>query len=136
MKCRISMITLSVADLQRSIDFYQNGLGFPRMDSPEEVAFFPISGTWLGLYARESLAEDAGIPAEGSGFSGFTLAHNVQSEYEVDDVIALAISAGASLSKAAVRTAWGGYAGYFGDPDGHLWEVAHNPFVWVGPMDE
>ena len=136
MKPRISMITLGVKDLQRSVNFYQHGLGFPRMDSPPEVAFFTLNGSWLGLYGRESLAEDAAVSAEGSGFNGFTLAHNVASEAEVDILIEQALSAGAILSKAAQKTFWGGYSGYFKDPDGYLWEVAYNPFFWIGPKDE
>lgn len=136
MKPRISMITLGVDDLARSIRFYEDGLGFPRMDSPPEVAFFTLNGSWLGLYGREALAADAMVAAQGSGFNGFSLAHNVTSEAEVDEVIELALAAGATLAKPAQRASWGGYTGYFRDPDGHLWEVAHNPFFWVGPADE
>jgi len=88
------------------------------------------------LYGRESLAEDASVSSEGSGFNGFALAHNVTSETEVDQTIEQALSAGATLSKAAQKTCWGGYSGYFKDPDGHLWEVAYNPFFWIGPKDE
>jgi len=135
MKPRISMITLGVEDLQRSIEFYQSGLGFPRMESPPEVAFFTLNGSWLGLYGRRALASDARVAAEGSGFNGFALAHNVASEAEVDEVLALVVSAGAILCKPATKTSWGGYAGYFSDPDGHLWEVAHNPFFWIGPEE-
>ena len=136
MKPRISMITLAVKDLDRSMKFYKEGLGFPKMESPPEVAFFTLNGTWLGLYARESLAEDASVSSEGGGFNGFALAHNVASETEVYQTIKLALSVGATLSKAAQKTSWGGYSGYFKDPDGHLWEVAHNPFFWIGPKDE
>lgn len=132
---RISMITLGVADIDRSIMFYKQGLGFPQMQSPPEVAFFTLKGSWLGLYARESLAADAMVSAQGNGFSGFALAHNVASEIEVDAVIELAINAGAILTKAAQKTEWGGYSGYFKDPDEYLWEVAYNPFFWVGPED-
>ena len=136
MKPRISMITLGVADLRKSANFYGKGLGFPRMDSPPEVAFFTLDGTWLGLYSREALAEDAAVSPAGSGFGGFALAHNVASEEEVDAVLAQAVSAGATIARAAQNTFWGGYSGYFKDPDGHLWEVAHNPFFWIGPRDE
>ena len=135
MQPRISMITLGVDDLSRSIRFYQEGLDWPRMDSPPEVAFFTLNGTWLGLYGRKALAQDAGIPAQGSGFSGITLAHNVNSEAAVDAVLHQAVSAGAHLLKLGHKMAWGGYAGYFADPDGYVWEVAHNPFFWVGPQD-
>ncbi len=136
MKPRISMITLGVHDLAASVKFYEEGLGFPRMDSPPSVAFFTLNGTWLGLYGREALAEDATVPAEGSGFAAFSLAHNVQSESEVDKVMDQAIAAGATLVKQPQKVFWGGYSGYFKDPDGHLWEVAHNPHFWVGPPDE
>ena len=136
MKPRISMITLGVRDLATAINFYENGLGFPRMESPPEVAFFMLNGTWLGLYGREALAEDAQVTAEGSGFEGFSLAHNVPSENEVDGVVAQAVAAGATLVRTPEKAFWGGYSGYFKDPDGHLWEVAHNPLFWVGPSDE
>ena len=135
MKPRISMITLGVRDLAASVEFYEKGLGFPRMESPPSVAFFPLNGTWLGLYGREALAEDAQVPADGSGFAGVALAHNVASEQEVDEVVAQAVAAGATLVKPPQKVFWGGYSGYFKDPDGHLWEIAHNPLFWVGPQD-
>ena len=136
MQPRISMITLGVNDLNKSIAFYEQGLGFPRMDSPPSVAFFTLNGSWLGLYGREALAEDAQVSAEGGGFPGFSLAHNVGSEEEVDAVVAQAIAAGAELVKQPQKVFWGGYSGYFKDPDGYLWEVAHNPLFWVGPEDK
>lgn len=135
MKPRISMITLGVRDLAVSVKFYEQGLGFPRMESPPEVAFFTLNGTWLGLYGREALAEDATVSADGQGFNAFALAHNVQSEAEVDEVMKQAIEAGATLVKQPQKVFWGGYSGYFKDPDGHLWEVAHNPHFWAGPHD-
>lgn len=135
MQPRISMITLGVADMGRAIRFYEEGLGFPRMESPPTVAFFTLNGTWLGLYGRQALAEDATVPAEGSGFGGVTLAHNVRTEAEVETLLAQAVAAGATLVKPAQKVFWGGYSGYFKDPDGHLWEVAYNPFFWVGPED-
>ena len=136
MRPRISMITLGVDDLARSIAFYERGLGLPRMESPPEVAFFTLNGSWLGLYGRAALAEDAGADAGPAGFAGFTLAHNVHSEAEVDAVMAEAAAAGATVTQTARKTSWGGYAGCFSDPDGHLWEVAYNPFFWVGPADD
>lgn len=99
MKPRISMITLGVRNLDKAVEFYERGLGFPRMESPPGVAFFTLDGTWLGLYGRESLAEDAQVSPEGEGFEGFTLAHNVNSEEEVDDVVCQAVNAGAILVK-------------------------------------
>ena len=120
MQPRISLITLGVLDLTAAVKFYRDGLGFPQMDSPPEVAFFTLNGTWLGLYPKQLLAEDAQIPAEGSGFGGFSLAHNVHSEQEVDQVLALAVNAGATLTKPGQKVFWGGYSGYFRDLDGHL----------------
>ena len=136
MKPRISMITLGVNDLEASIKFYQEGLGFPKIESPPEVAFFALNGSWLGLYSRESLAEDATVSSEGSGFPGFTLSHNLESESEVDQTIEQAVSAGAVLVKLPQKVFWGGYSGYFKDPDSYLWEVAYNPHFWVGPEDK
>ena len=135
MKPRISMITLGVQDLERSIAFYEHGLGFPRMDSPPSVAFFTLNGSWLGLYGHDALAEDATVSAQGGGFKGVTLAHNVESEAAVDAVVEQAVAAGATLIKKPQTVVWGGYSGYFADPDGHLWEIAHNPLFWVGPKD-
>lgn len=136
MNPRISMITLGVKDIDVSVKFYEQGLGFPRMDSAPEVAFFTLNGTWLGLYGRKALAEDANVSSRGSGFNSFALAHNVKSEHDVDKVISQALAAGATLVKPPQKAPWGGYSGYFKDPDGHLWEVAHNPFFWVGPRDD
>ena len=114
------MITLGVVDLETSIKFYQEGLGFPKMESPPGIAFFTLNGSWLGLYPRDSLAEDATVSPEGSGFSGFALAHNVSSEAEVDQIIQQAVSAGATLVKQPQKVFWGGYSAYFKDPDGYL----------------
>lgn len=136
MNPRISMITLAVRDMAESVRFYEQGLGLPRMNSDPNVAFFRLNGSWLGLYGREALAEDVGIPAAGNGFSGFTLAHNLESEDAVDALMTQALEAGARLVKPAQKVFWGGYSGYFSDPDGHLWEVAHNPHFWIGPRDE
>lgn len=135
MNPRISMITLGVGDLAAAIKFYEQGLGFPRMPSPPEVAFFTLNGTWLALFGREALAKDANVSAEGQGFAAFSLAHNVHSPAEVDEVVGRAVKAGAKLVKPPRKTDWGGYAGYFADPEGFLWEVAHNPHFWVGPKD-
>jgi catechol 2,3-dioxygenase-like lactoylglutathione lyase family enzyme len=130
------MITLGVDDLETAIRFYQDGLGFPKMESPPEVAFFTLNGSWLGLYGRCSLAEDAGVSPEGRGFPGFTLSHNVASEGDVDQIIEKAVSAGGRMVKPPQTASWGGYHGYFEDPDGYLWEVAYNPHFWVGPEDK
>ncbi len=136
MKPRISMITLGVDDLERAIDFYQNGLGLPRRGEEQEVAFFELNGTWLGLYGRAALAKDAGVEPQGSGFNSFALAHNLGSEADVDAQMQQALDAGATLVKSPQKVFWGGYSGYFKDPDGHLWELAYNPFLWIGPEDD
>ena len=135
MNPRISMITLGVSDLERAVKFYKEGLGFPQMESPPEVAFFTLNGSWLGLFGREALAADASVSPVGTGFNGFALAHNVASKSEVNQTLEQALSAGATLCKPAQETAWGGYSGYFKDPDGHLWEIAFNPLFWAGPED-
>ena len=135
MKPRINIITLGVHDLARATRFYEQGLGWPKMASPPGVSFFTLGGTWLGLFPREELAKDAGVPDDGTGFAGFSLAHNLGSEAEVDEAMREALAAGATLTKPAQKVFWGGYAGYFKDLDGHLWGVAHNPFFWPGPKD-
>ena len=128
MEPRISIITLGVSDLKRSIDFYRGGLGLPtNYKDGEGIAFFQLSGTWLALYPSDALAEDACLPPERTLFGGFTLAHNVQSKELVDKMLDQALDSGASLLKPAADTFWGGYSGYFSDPDGYLWEVAWNP---------
>lgn len=135
MKPRMSMITLGVDDLNRAVNFYNVGLGFPRYGDDENVAFFELNGTWLGLYGREALAADAQVSAAGTGFNSFTISHNVNSEEQVEEVMAQALKAGAELVKKPQKVFWGGFSGYFKDPDGHLWEIAHNPFMWIGPSD-
>jgi hypothetical protein len=128
---RISIITLGVSDLQRSIRFYRDGLGLPMKENGDQIAFFTTMGTWLALYPWEALAEDAQVDAEGSGFRGFALAHNVGSKAEVDQLLQEALKAGARVIKEAQDVDWGGYSGYFSDPDGFLWEVAWNPFFEI-----
>ena len=130
------MITLGVKDLEESIHFYEHGLGLPRMSFEGDVAFFELSGSWPSLYPWNALAEDAKVSAVGEGFCGVTLAHNVETKTEVDEVMAQAAKAGATIQKPAQDVFWGGYSGYFSDPDGHLWEVAWHPHFWPGPSDE
>ena len=127
MEPRVSFITLGVSDLQRATRFYEEGLGLPRLKTPPEVTFFELGKTWLALWARESLAEDAAVSSQGSGFRSFSLAHNVRSPAEVDALLAHVARFGAKITKPGHRTSWGGYTGYFADPDGFLWEIAHNP---------
>jgi catechol 2,3-dioxygenase-like lactoylglutathione lyase family enzyme len=130
MEPRISMITLGVSDLARSRVFYREGLGLPLHEASNDgVAFFELRGTWLGLYPRQALAEDATVAGQGSGFAGFALAQNRPSKEAVDATLQEAVAAGGTLVKPAEDVFWGGYSGYFADPDGFLWEVAWNPFM-------
>ena len=132
MEPRISIITLGVSDLPGAVEFYRDGLGLPLLDeNTESIAFFKNRGTWLSLYPRESLAADVGIATEDGGFSGVTLAHNVRTREEVDALLDVAVNAGATLVKPAHDTFWGGYSGYFADPEGFLWEIAWNPHFWI-----
>ena len=136
MSPRISMITLGVRDLEVAINFYEQGLGFPRKKSSPDIAFFSLNGTWLALYNRDALARDARVDSSGNGFGGFTLSHNVSTRKEVDQIFSDAVAAGASPMKKPQPASWGGYSGYFEDLDRYLWEVAFNPFTWIGPEDE
>ena len=131
MKPKISLITLGVSDLQQSLRFYRDGLGFKTHNYKEDdgVVFFEMEGSWLALYPKDELAGDAQVSPASSGFPGFTLAHNAGSKEEVERVFALAIAAGAKAMKTPQDVFWGGYSGYFADPDGYLWEVAWNPFM-------
>jgi len=131
MKPKISLLTLGVRDMARSLAFYRDGLGLPTHNYEEgaDVAFFPLEGTWLAIHPREKLAEDAQISPDGQGFSGITIAHNEPSKEKVDEVFMRALAAGAKAIKEPQDVFWGGYSGYFADPDGHLWEVAYNPFT-------
>lgn len=134
MKARVTLITLGVDDLPRAVAFYRGGLGWKTEGIVGEqfedgaVAFFDLEhGLRLALWPRKSLARDSGLPMSGRGATEFALAHNVASKAEVDAVMQQARQAGATIAKAAQDTFWGGYAGYFQDPDGHLWEIAWNP---------
>lgn len=136
MRPRISMITLGVANMERAIRFYEKGLGLPRMPFEGGAAFFTLNGTWLSLYPWDALAEDAAVLENGTGFRGITLAHVVSSKEEVAEVLNQAVRSGGTMVKQAQDVFWGGYSGYFADPDGHLWEVAWNPHFWPGPKDD
>jgi hypothetical protein len=131
MKPKIAMVTLGVSDIARSLAFYRDGLGFSTHNYKvgDDMVMFRLEGSWLGLYPRDELAKDATVPHEGDGFRGVTLAHNVGSKKEADHVFQQAIAAGATPVKTPQDVFWGGYSGYFADPDGHLWEVAWNPFT-------
>lgn len=131
MESRISLITLGVNDLAVSLKFYRDGLGFQTTRSADEgIIFFKLHGTSLALYPYEALAKDVSedFVVQKSKFSGITLAHNVRTKNEVDEILQLAKNAGATIEKPAKDTDWGGYSGYFSDPDGYLWEVAYGAF--------
>jgi catechol 2,3-dioxygenase-like lactoylglutathione lyase family enzyme len=133
MEPRISLITLGVADVARARAFYE-ALGWRASSASQpEVAFFQANGLALTLFSRQAVADYASVENGTPGFSGIALAYNGRSRADVDEVHAAAVAAGAKLAKKPHDTVWGGYSGYFADPDGHLWEVAWNPFF---PLDE
>src|SRR5215207_2036479 len=129
---QLGIVTLGVSDLERAETFY-SALGWRRASSsvPGEITWFQTAHSWLGLFGWDALAEDTGVPAQSaerdSGFRGVTLAINVDSEDAVEAAMTVAQRAGATVTRHAERVSWGGYRGYFADPDGHLWEVAYNP---------
>ena len=128
MEPRITLITLGVTDLERSVRFYRDGLGWPMSGaSTDEVAFFHSGGAVLALWLRPLLAADANLNPEGQGFGGIALAQNTATREQVDQALAQAVAAGATLLRPGTETEWGGYNGYFADPDGFPWEVAWNP---------
>ena len=132
MEQRISLITLGVADVSRARTFYER-LGWQGQET-EETVFFQAGSMALILWARHKLAGDAGIEdGKAGGFGGLTLAHNVRSRAEVDGLLANAADAGAEITQPARETFYGGYAGYFRDPDGHVWEIAYNPGFHLDP---
>jgi uncharacterized protein len=134
MEQRISLVTIGVENLERSKAFYER-LGWRRsMAGAEGVVFFQMNGgIAFALYPRDDLAKDAEIAPDGHGFTGVALAYNTRSPEEVDAVLAEAEAAGAKLLKPAQKAFWGGYSGYFSDPDGYLWEVAWNPSFPISP---
>jgi catechol 2,3-dioxygenase-like lactoylglutathione lyase family enzyme len=135
MQPRVTFITLGVDDLDRAVAFYRDGLGWPTKGivgtefENGAVAFFDLQGVKLALWPRRSLAADCGLPLQPRSATEFSLAHNVGSEAEVDALMRQAEAAGATVVKTARPTFYGGYAGYFQDPEGHLWEVAFNPKI-------
>ena len=130
---RLTMVTLGVADVARSTAFYES-LGWRRSSSSQDgISFFKMQGSVLGLFGRAELAADATVGDEGSGFRGVTCALNCADRADVDAVYAHWVAAGAEAVKEPEPVFWGGYSGYVADPDGHLWEIAHNPF---SPNDE
>lgn len=127
MEQRVSLITLGVRDMARAAGFYE-ALGWQRAESPDGVIAFDLISQTLGLYPLEKLAEDIGLAPEALGQGAVTLSHNTRSAEEVDRLMALAEEAGAEVLRPAGEVFWGGYIGYFRAPDGHIWELAHNPF--------
>jgi uncharacterized protein len=125
----IAIVTLGVHDLARAKMFYTDLGWTPSQQFSEGVAFFQLNGIILSLFPRAELAKDANVDDSVAGFSGISLAHNVASDEAVDQVLAHAVACGATLVKAGEKVFWGGYSGYFKDTEGHLWEVAHNPFA-------
>lgn len=133
MEQRVSLITLGVADIDASAAFYK-ALGWRPVDSADGVVAFDLIGQTLGLYPKAALADELGLdPNSIGGFSGITLAHNLRSRDAVDALFARAIAAGAKEIKPPQEVFWGGYHAYVADPDGHMWELAHNPFSELGP---
>jgi len=134
MRQKLNLITLGVDDFQRSLDFYEKGLGWKKSDkSMDNLALFPLGGITLSLYPRQELADDANLKYSPTEFSGLTLSLNTKSEKEVDEVLTKVKALGATIIKPAQKVFWGGYSGYFKDLDGYVIEVAYNPF-WE--MDE
>lgn len=133
MEQRLTLITLGVKNLQRAKDFYIKVFGWqPTAASTDGIVFFRLQGLHLALFPQESLADDAGVAADGKGFRRFSLAHNVGSEQEVDELVAILEEKGATVLKRPEKVFWGGYSSYIADPDENLWEIAYNPFL---PLD-
>jgi catechol 2,3-dioxygenase-like lactoylglutathione lyase family enzyme len=134
MNQHLHLVTLGVRDYETSKKFYMEILGWkPSSSSNDDVTFFQAGGVVLSIYQREKLAEDALVDPEGTGFAGFTLAYNAQSESEVDEIMRDLKSKGVKIIKEPQKVFWGGYSSYFADPDDNCWEVAYNPFF---PFDE
>lgn len=129
MRQKLHLITLGVDDLQKSLDFYEKGLGWKKSGkSMDNFALFDLGGIILALHPRHELADDTTLKYQPTTFSGLTISHNTKSEREVDEILKKVAKLGATIVKPAQKVYWGGYSGYFKDPDGHLFEVAYNPF--------
>lgn len=135
MEQRVSLITLGVRDMDRAARFYEE-LGWQRVESPDGVIAFDLIGQTLGLYPLEALAGEIGVPIDELGRGALTLAHNLRQKEDVDALVAKAATAGATILKKPCDVFWGGYHGYFADPEGHIWEIAHNPFSTLSPKGE
>ena len=136
MRQKLNLITFGVINLEKSLEFYEKGLGWKKSPaSTDDLALFPLGGMVLALYPRKLLAEDVTVSDTPTGFSGITISYNAKSEREVDDVLKEVEKLGAEIIKPAQKVFWGGYSGYFKDPDGHLIEVAFNP-LWELDADD
>jgi catechol 2,3-dioxygenase-like lactoylglutathione lyase family enzyme len=131
----ISVITLGVSDVDAATRFYRDGLGFSVGAVKGDVTYFDTGSTWLAVFPRRALARYANVSADGEGFSGVTLSRNVDTREAVDALMEKALAAGAEIVSPAAEVGWGGYTGWFRDPDGHLWEVVWNPRPFVGKTD-
>ncbi|MDR8394359.1 VOC family protein [Aliifodinibius sp. S!AR15-10] len=130
MEQRLTLVTLGVEDMQKMRSFYEEKFGWiAEEESNDEVTFFKLNGVLFGLFGREALAEDADVDSKGEGFRSFALAHNLRSDAEVDKLFRELKEKGVTIEKAPEKTFWGGYSGYIADPEGNLWEIAHNPFM-------
>ena len=127
----ISVVTLAVSDMQRAMRFYRDGMGLAMRDDKPPVIYFELPGTWLALFPREALAGYANVAPGGKGFSGVTLSCNVESAQAVDRTVDAAERAGATVVNPPHTAGWGGYTAWFTDPDGHLWEILHNPRPFI-----
>lgn len=130
MQQRLTIVGLGVTDLATSNEFYENKFGWTKLSSSNEnITFMQLNGILLSLFPKDKLAEDAGVSPEGSGFNSFTLAQNVESKEAVDEIFADLGQKGVTIVKPPQEVFWGGYSGYVADPDGHLWEIAFNPYL-------
>ncbi len=137
MQQRLHIVTLGVHDFQRSLQFYRDGLSWtPEDNNYEDIAFFPLGDVTLALYPRTKLAEDATVEPAGTGFSGITLSYKAKSKADVDAILKHVALIGGKIVKPAQDVFWGGYSGYFADPDGHLWEVAWSAAWDSEPADQ
>lgn len=127
------MITLGAKDLQAVSSFYEHVFGFRVESRNDNITFFDLRGSWLGVYGLDALAEDIGIENNHKGFGGFTLAHNLESEEAVDALFKHLTENGATAIKTPQKVFWGGYSSYIADPEYNYWEIAYNPFGWIGP---
>jgi uncharacterized protein len=132
MEQRLTIITLGVKDLKTSSEFYESKFGWKKTESSNEnIVFFQLNGVQLALYPRTKLTEDATVSPEGSGFSDITLSYNTRSEKEVDELIENLRTKKVKIIKEPQKVFWGGYSSYISDPDGHLWEIAYNPYLRI-----